>query len=117
MTAFALSGSLERDQNARSRVVEALVFRHLTLFGLKGWTLRPYSLITLNYKLAKPKVCEGDEIALDEPLNFNCKEIVGAPDRCAFRLVTQVHRRFGLWEEDMPVEFNQDTGKLILPGA
>jgi hypothetical protein len=89
----------------------------LALFGVRGWTLRPFSPVSFGYKLAKPKPFENYEIVLDEPATFTYEQIVGKPDRCAFRLITQIYWKFGLWEEDMPTEFNQDTGRLVLPGA
>jgi hypothetical protein len=89
----------------------------LALFAARGWTLRPHSPMSPRHKLANPKPLEADEIVLDEPVVFTRNQIVEEPDRCAFRLVTQVYFKFGLWEEDMPLEFNQVTGKLVLPGA
>jgi len=89
----------------------------LGVFGLKDWTLRPHSPVSLNYKLADPKQIDGDEIVLDEPITLTRHQVVQEPDRCAFRLVTQVYRRFEIWEDEMPPEFNQETGKLVLPGS
>jgi hypothetical protein len=110
---FRLASTIYKDHHFDSDTFLA----DLVLFGLRDWTLRPHSPVSFGYKLANPKPFEFDEIVLDEPTNFTSKQIRDEPDRCAFRLVTQVYWSFGLWEEDMPVEFNQDTGKLVLPEA
>ncbi len=88
----------------------------LVLFGIAGWTLRPHSPSSLQYKLAKPRSAEGKDILAPEPLSFSRDEIVGEPDRCAFRLVGRVYEAFGLFEEEMPAEFDRKSGRLILPG-
>jgi hypothetical protein len=110
---FRLAATVYREHHFKAESFLAA----LALFGLRGWTLRPYSPVSFGYKLANPKPFESDEIVLDDPVAFSCEQIVQEPDRCAFRLVTQVYWHFGLWEEDLPAEFNQDTGKLVLPDA
>jgi Putative DNA-binding domain len=110
---FRLAATIYRDRNLKTEIVLA----DLALFGIKGWTLRPHSPQSIRYRLANPKRFEEDEISLSEPLAFSSDLIIDQPDRCAFRLITFVYYQFDLWEEDMPVEFNQATGRLVLPGA
>jgi hypothetical protein len=110
---FRLASAIYREKHLSSERFLA----ELALFGAKDWTLRPHSPMSLRYKLAAPKALEADEIVLDEPVDFSRKQIVEEPDRCAFRLVTKIYFKFGLWEEDMPLEFNQATGRLVLPGT
>ena len=89
----------------------------LALFAAGVGRCGPTHQCRLATSSRNPKPLEADEIVLDEPVVFTRNQIVEEPDRCAFRLVTQVYFKFGLWEEDMPLEFNQVTGKLVLPGA
>lgn len=48
-------------------------------------------------------------------LDFPADEFLANPDRCGFRLLRQVYQAFGIREEDMPKEFDRETGRLILP--
>jgi hypothetical protein len=109
---FRLAGTIYKEHGLNADIF----LGDIALFGIRGWTLRPHSPKSFGYRFAKPKAAEFDEIVLDEPANFTREQIIDQPDRCAFRLVTQIYWKFGLWEEDMPVEFDQDTGKLVLPG-
>jgi hypothetical protein len=93
------------------------VLADLALFGIHDWTLRPDSPVSFSYKAAEPKGFEGKEIVSAEPLSFSLEEVINEPDRCAFRLVRRVYEAFGLFEEQMPAEFDRDSGKLILPGS
>ncbi len=111
---FRLAATIYRERGFQAEVV----FGDLALFGIKRWTLRPYSPVSWNYKLATPRRFEeGEEIVSVQPLSFSFEEVLNEPDRCAFRLVYRVYEAFGLFEEDMPTEFNRDTGRLILQEA
>jgi hypothetical protein len=102
---------IERDLEADNFLAD------VALFGLRGWTLRPHSPMSFAYKgLAKPKPLDADEIVSSQPLDFTREQMVESPDRCAFRLVKRIYEAFGLYEENMPEEFNQESGTLALPG-
>jgi hypothetical protein len=109
---FRLAGTIYRERAFQAEEVVA----DLALFGVNNWTLRPYSPVSFGYKLAKPKAFTGKEIVAG-PHKFSRKEIEEEPDRCAFRLVQRVYEEFDLFEEEMPSEFDRDSGQLILQGA
>lgn len=110
---FRLASTIYREHKFDAQ--EALA--DLALFGVRGWTLRPFSPVSFGYKLAKPQPFDKDEIIAPEPLGLSLTEVEEAPDRCAFRLVRRIYEAFGLFEEEMPTEFDRDSGRLILPGA
>jgi hypothetical protein len=86
----------------------------LSLFGIRGWSLRPHSPVSIGYMLSNGKPFDADEIVWADPLTFPLQQMIEEPDRCAFRLVIRVYQAFGLYEEDLPAEFNRDAGKLVL---
>lgn len=110
---FRLSSTIYREHN----LISDRFLADLGLFGIKDWLLRPYSPQSIRFRLANPKKLDFDEIVLDEPANFTREQITGQPDRCAFRLVTQIYWRFDFDEQDMPAEFDQVAGRLVLPAA
>jgi hypothetical protein len=95
---FRLASTIYREHQFDAQEILA----DLALFGVKGWTLRPFSPVSFGYKLAKPRPFEKDEIVAAEPLTFSLTEVEEGPDRCAFRLVRRVYEAFGLFEEEMP---------------
>ncbi len=110
---FRLAATIYREREFH---VEAVI-ADLALFGIKGWTLRPHSPVSFGYKLARPRLFEEEEIVSAEPLSFSLDEVINEPDRCAFRLVRRVYEAFGFFEDEMPTEFNRESGRLILQGA
>lgn len=47
---------------------------------------------------------------------FEWQQIVDEPDRCAYRLIRRIHEAFGYDDEQIPREFDPETGRLSLPG-
>lgn len=85
----------------------------LALFGVAGWGLRegtPGDFFAANDLV---RIEEPDLIW--EPDSFTFHEIQESPDRCGFRLVRRVYHAFGWREEDMPRQYDRETGRLILP--
>ncbi len=112
VSVFRLARTIYLERNFQSNRFLA----DLALFGVRGWTLRPHSPMAFAYKgLARPNPLDADEIVFSEPLELTRKQVIEAPDRCAFRLVRRVYEAFGIAEENIPAEFNQESGKLALP--
>lgn len=92
---------------------EDRVAADLALFGIDDWGLRggtPEDDFLTN----RPKRLEEPDL-IWEPMVFSFREIEEEPDRCGFRLVRRVYQAFGWREEDMPRQYNTETGRLILP--
>jgi hypothetical protein len=93
----------------------ARVFADLSFFGLRGWKLRPGSFFSTWLPSPQPSAFEDSDDLLWEPLDFSAEEIASEPDRCGYRLVERVYEAFGFRREQIPQEFDQKTGHLILP--
>jgi hypothetical protein len=93
----------------------------VALLGLDGWTLRPFSpqLPQLdgwgNYLLKNPRPSSVRDLIPAKPLRFPTSEVRDHPDRCGFRLVRRIYEAFGFGTAEMPHEFDQNTGRLVLP--
>ncbi len=93
----------------------------IALFGLHGWTLRPHSpqLRQLqgwwDYLLKEPRSSSVQDLIPAKPLRFPLREVQDYPDRCGFRLVSRIYEAFGFGTDEMPREFDQKTGRLVLP--
>lgn len=94
--------------------LEANVLADIALFGVEGWTLRPYSPKSIRYRLDSGRSPEGKDLEWGDPLEFRGEEIIGKPDRCGFRLVSRLYEAFDLTEDEIPIEFDRESGKLIL---
>ncbi|HVR97206.1 MAG TPA: ATP-binding protein [Thermoanaerobaculia bacterium] len=93
---------------------EAGVVADLILVGLKGWKLRYGSPGRWSARSLKTFL-ETDDFFLDRPLLFQGNEIETEPDRCGYRLVERIYEAFGYRRDAIPQEFNQETGRLVLP--
>lgn len=109
---FRLAGTIYREHGFQTEEV----LSDLAVFGLSGWTLRPYSPVSFGYKLAKPRQFTGKEIIAGAH-KFPRKQVEEEPDRCAFRLVQRIYEELDYFEEEMPSEFDRESGRLVLPGA
>ncbi|MFL6259905.1 MAG: helix-turn-helix domain-containing protein [Thermoanaerobaculia bacterium] len=93
----------------------------IALFGLEGWTLRPFSPRTyqanewINYLLQDPRSSSDQDFILANPLPFRVSEVRDYPDRCGFLLTSRIYEAFGFDPDQMPPEFDQKAGRLILP--
>lgn len=93
----------------------------IALFGLEGWTLRPSSPRAyqvdewFNYLHQEPRSSSDQDFVLANPLPFAVSEVQDHPDRCGFLLTSRVYEAFGLGPDQMPPEFDQKAGRLILP--
>lgn len=93
----------------------------IALFGLEGWTLRPSSPQLsqldgwMNHLLAKPRASSDPDFIFANPLPFKVSEVRDHPDRCGFLLTSRVYEAFGFGPDQMPPEFDQKAGRLILP--
>lgn len=93
----------------------------VALFGLEGWTLRPFSPRAyqmdewFNYLHQEPRSSSDQDFVLVNPLPFTMSELRDHPDRCGIRLVSRVYEAFGFGPDQMPPEFDPKAGRLILP--
>lgn len=89
----------------------------LAILGVGGRGLRPGSPGSFRHGSQREPwtLHEGPDFLLKSPAIFTREEVIREPDRCALRLLRKVYQGFGLPQEDMPVEFNQNIGRLILP--
>lgn len=101
-------------------VPEARVLADLALFGLEGWTLRPYSPSVHGHRIHSMQhdtwpFEEGRDF-VDRPISFGCRELCEEPDWCSYRLIKRIYEAYGHPEELIPREFDQQTRKLLIKG-
>lgn len=89
----------------------------LALFGVGGCKLRPGTPVDHYFQSNEPVQWTEPDLVWDGPVwpPFTFSEIDAAPDRCGFRLVSRVYQAFGFRPEDVPREYDRETGRLILP--
>ncbi len=112
ISVFRLARAIYND-HARNKL--GPVLGDMALFGLQGWTLRPYSPRSFGYRLSTQEPYREENLLFQKPLTYTPDEILEEPDRCGFRLVDQVYDRFGYWEKEIPQELNQESGRLVIP--
>ena len=92
----------------------------LGLYGIGDCTLRPHSPESIGYLMPRTAVeplqqlVDRDYFA-STPVTVSWDELAATPDRCAFHLVAQLYRDFGYDEDQLPREFNRQTGQLVFP--
>jgi hypothetical protein len=92
-----------------------LILADLALIGIQGWKLRPNSPGAWFLSTPPRVFSETKDLVWDPPLIFRFEELDGSPDLCGFRLVARVYEAFGYRREQIPREFDQKAGRLILP--
>jgi len=97
---------------------EAKVMADLALFGLEGWTLRPYSPSVHGYRIHSMQhdtwpFDEGTDF-VDRPISFESRELCDEPDWCSYRLIKRVYEAYGHTEDLIPREFDPKTRKLLI---
>jgi hypothetical protein len=109
-TLYGATGDSRMEDKAAVAVVV-----HLAVFGLSGWTLRPGSprRWTLRPPAANPYT-EGEDFVLERPLVFAAEELE-QPDLCGFRLIQRLYGAYGFSRSQIPEEFDQRVGRLVLP--
>lgn len=90
----------------------------LGIDGIGDCTLRPHSPDSVGYVVPRldlvPLVNLADrDFFSGTPSVVSRQEVIDAPDRCAVQLVAQLYRDFGYDEEQLPREYNRDTGRLV----
>jgi hypothetical protein len=96
-----------------------VVLVDMLLSGIQGWRLGPYSPRDYRHDMRLHHanlVTPHDEptISLPSPLEVRMEDLLENPDGCAFPLARQLYEAFGLREDQIPVEFDRDSHKLIL---
>jgi hypothetical protein len=113
-----LSGLLQEDALWEEPASEETVFIASCAFlGLEGWTLRrssPQHLGWGGYLIKDPQPSSVPDL-VSTPLRFTLAEVRDQPDRCGFRLVRRIYEAFGYGIDDIPPEFDQEAGRLVLP--
>jgi hypothetical protein len=97
------------------------VLADLSLFGLRGWKLRPGSPRFLGpgvvWDFSEGVVFEERDLLLQQPLVFTWREVRETPDRCGFRLMQALYREFGYGDEALPMDlFDPRSGRFRLTG-
>jgi hypothetical protein len=100
---------------------EDRVLADLSLFGLRGWKLRPGSPRFLGpgvvWDFSEGVVFEERDLLLQQPLVFTWREVRETPDRCGFRLMQALYREFGYGDEALPMDlFDPRSGRFRLTG-
>jgi len=94
----------------------ALILSDLALFGVKEWVLRPGSPRSFNYMVGRStRQSREADLLWSKPIQHTCQDFRQSPDRCAFRLVKRVYEAFGYREDAIPIEYNKEEGRLVLP--
>jgi hypothetical protein len=93
---------------------EARIVADLALFGIEGLKLKVESPQNRWMPSGEPKIFEESKDLVVE-LAFSAEQIRQEPDRCGYRLVERVFEAFGYGREQIPEEFDQKTGRLVLP--
>jgi hypothetical protein len=92
------------------QIVAGLVIR-----GIRGWILTPGSPREPRHSWKQPKSYDHDVLVLDpDRLEFDASGMVESPDGCALKLIRLVYGEFGFEHEDIPREFDQKQGRLLL---
>ncbi|MBS2021961.1 MAG: ATP-binding protein [Deltaproteobacteria bacterium] len=81
--------------------------------GLAGQTLRPGSPLGTRY-FRPPKESPGSEY-ISPVLSVSWDDLRTKPDRCAYLCVRGLYEFFGFDEDDVPAEYNRETGILTFP--
>ena len=87
----------------------------LMLLGLRGWSLRPNSPGGFHRLNSPHTFTDATDLVWDKPLLFEAQELADEPDRCGYRLVERVYEAFGFRREAIPREFDEASGRLLLP--
>lgn len=114
ISAFRLASVVYRVQGASS---QDAALADLAFWGLHGWRLRCGSLIGMHWRRNKVREYQGppEDLTWPDPLTFQLERLFSEPDRCGFRLVRRVYEAFGYRENEIPREFDRDSGRLVLP--
>jgi Putative DNA-binding domain len=92
---------------------DAKVTLALGLFGIRGWTLGPYSPASMDYQFSESfSTFDETDDFLGEPVIELWEDLAAMPDRSAYRLTRQVYRAFGHDEQKIPAEYNREEGQL-----
>jgi len=110
ISAFRIAREIYRNRLSHHDQVVA----DLALFGVGGWKLREGTPGTAGFTAGLFGEQEEPDL-IWEPIPFRFDEIDETPDRCGFRLVRRVYHSFGIAEDDIPRQYDRETGKLILP--
>jgi len=120
---FRLLSKMLLDKSLWEDPVPATTFflASTALFGLEGWTLRPSSPQSLDYRHFHNYLIQNAARSyelpdlLPEPLRLPVADVKLRPDWSGFRVVRQIYAAFGYRADEMPLEFDQKAGRLILP--
>ena len=92
------------------------VLADLSLLGIEGRSLGPHSPDSIGYLTNEHAVFkDGSALIRDEPIRFTMEDLRTNPDRCALRLIRWIYQGFGYSSSEIPRQFNQETGRLIIP--
>jgi hypothetical protein len=112
-----LARTLYSDHAKKRPSADARIVLGLGIFGIRGWTLAPYSPNSMGYQfpLLKPSQFNEEDHFWGKAVVVTYEELDSKPDRCAYALVRQVYRAFQYEEEKVPAEYNRESGQLSIP--
>lgn len=98
----------------------ASVVLGLGVYGIGDCMLRPHSPDSMGYQMPRADLRPLMDLAdrdyfSSTPVVVSRQELNETPDRCAIHLVSQLYRDFGYDEEQLPREYNRETGRLVFP--
>lgn len=117
ISVFRIAARLYSDPHCLEAAIrdETALIAHLAVFNLTGWALRPGSPRQWMYRAPEPiPYTKGEDFILERPLIFSLEE-TEQPDRCGFRLIQRLYEAYGFSRDQIPQEFDQKAGRLILP--
>jgi hypothetical protein len=121
---FRLLGKMLEDGELWEESIpqETVFLATVALLGLEGWSLRPFSYQPgrsqgswLDYLRNKPRFFDRPDFTLEKPVPMRAVDVKTSPDWCGFRLIRLIYEDFGYGADEMPPEFDQKVGRLILP--
>lgn len=92
----------------------------LGIYGIGDCTLRPHSPDSIGYAMPRSELLPLAKLAdrdyfSSTPVTVSLEQVEATPDRCAIHLVSQLYRDFGYDDEQLPREYDRDTGRLVFP--
>ena len=112
VSAFRMAGAIYREALRADEPVAV----DLILSEVRGWKLRPGTPGPwFTAGRLRSTFTHADDLFLDKPLLYCCRDLLEEPDRCGLRLVERVYEVFGLRREDIPQLFDPKSGRLVFP--
>ncbi len=107
---FRLAAHLYADR----RVDDPRIAAQLGLISARGWMLKPGSVRNARWLFEDGAVLQEDD-AISALTELRLDRLLEAPDVCAYPLIQDVYAAFGLRADDLPTEFDPESGLAFPP--